>query len=130
MRERRCLPTHRFYCLQGRMVGIVPHGFLSQRNPVCASPRWARFVLVPSALRLLLVGNFVAGRPPALDSFATSQRLSEPAVVGYQTGSRENGSGGKQRRIKMREIGHFIGGKAVKGTSGRFGDVFDPNTGE
>jgi malonate-semialdehyde dehydrogenase (acetylating) / methylmalonate-semialdehyde dehydrogenase len=31
---------------------------------------------------------------------------------------------------KMREIGHFVGGKAVKGTSGRFGDVFDPNTGE
>ncbi len=30
----------------------------------------------------------------------------------------------------MRDIGHFIGGKAVKGTSGRSGDVFDPNTGE
>ncbi len=30
----------------------------------------------------------------------------------------------------MREIGHFIGGKNVKGVSGRFGDVFDPNTGE
>ena len=30
----------------------------------------------------------------------------------------------------MREIGHFVGGKAVKGGSGRFGDVFDPNTGE
>src|SRR5689334_14597792 len=30
----------------------------------------------------------------------------------------------------MREIGHFVGGKAVKGVSGRFGDVFDPNTGE
>src|SRR5665213_3517678 len=30
----------------------------------------------------------------------------------------------------MREIGHFIGGKAVKGASGRTGDVFDPNTGE
>ncbi|MET0722584.1 MAG: aldehyde dehydrogenase family protein, partial [Tardiphaga sp.] len=30
----------------------------------------------------------------------------------------------------MREIGHFIGGKAVKGTSGRHGDVFNPNTGE
>ena len=30
----------------------------------------------------------------------------------------------------MREIGHFIGGKVVKGTSGSFGDVFDPNTGE
>src|ERR1700758_4766333 len=30
----------------------------------------------------------------------------------------------------MREIGHFIGGKAVKGSSGRFGDIFNPNTGE
>ena len=30
----------------------------------------------------------------------------------------------------MREIGHFIGGKRVAGTSGRSGDVFDPNTGE
>ena len=30
----------------------------------------------------------------------------------------------------MREVGHFIGGKVVKGTSGRLGDVFDPNTGE
>ena len=30
----------------------------------------------------------------------------------------------------MREIGHFIGGKRVGGTSGRSGDVFNPNTGE
>jgi malonate-semialdehyde dehydrogenase (acetylating) / methylmalonate-semialdehyde dehydrogenase len=30
----------------------------------------------------------------------------------------------------MREIGHFIGGKTVQDTSGRQGDVFDPNTGE
>src|SRR5262245_14489051 len=30
----------------------------------------------------------------------------------------------------MREIGHFIGGSPVKGTSGRFGDVFNPNTGD
>ncbi len=30
----------------------------------------------------------------------------------------------------MREIGHFIGGKEVKGGSGRSGDVFNPNTGE
>src|SRR6202040_42948 len=30
----------------------------------------------------------------------------------------------------MRDIGHFIDGKTVKGTSGRQGDVFDPNTGE
>ena len=30
----------------------------------------------------------------------------------------------------MREIGHFIGGKEVAGQSHRFGDVFNPNTGE
>src|SRR5438045_4335172 len=30
----------------------------------------------------------------------------------------------------MREIGHFVGGKQVKGGSGRSGDVFNPNTGE
>ena len=30
----------------------------------------------------------------------------------------------------VRELNHFIGGKAVKGTSGRFGDVFNPSTGE
>ncbi len=29
-----------------------------------------------------------------------------------------------------REIGHFVGGKTQAGTSGRFGDVFDPNTGD
>src|SRR3974377_893404 len=34
------------------------------------------------------------------------------------------------RRRFMREIGHFVGGNEVKGTSGRFGDVFNPNTGE
>src|SRR5437773_4703605 len=30
----------------------------------------------------------------------------------------------------MRDIGHFIGGKRVAGTSGRSGNVFNPNTGE
>jgi malonate-semialdehyde dehydrogenase (acetylating)/methylmalonate-semialdehyde dehydrogenase len=30
----------------------------------------------------------------------------------------------------MRDLTHFIGGQAVAGTSGAFGDVFDPNTGE
>ncbi len=29
-----------------------------------------------------------------------------------------------------KEIGHFIGGKRVAGSSGRFGDVFNPTTGE
>jgi malonate-semialdehyde dehydrogenase (acetylating)/methylmalonate-semialdehyde dehydrogenase len=30
----------------------------------------------------------------------------------------------------MRSIPHFVGGRAVEGASGRFGDVFDPNTGK
>jgi malonate-semialdehyde dehydrogenase (acetylating)/methylmalonate-semialdehyde dehydrogenase len=30
----------------------------------------------------------------------------------------------------MREIPHFVNGLALAGTSGRYGDVFDPNTGE
>ncbi|MCI5076134.1 CoA-acylating methylmalonate-semialdehyde dehydrogenase [Oricola sp.] len=30
----------------------------------------------------------------------------------------------------MREIGHFVGGKHVAGTSGRFSDVYNPATGE
>jgi malonate-semialdehyde dehydrogenase (acetylating) / methylmalonate-semialdehyde dehydrogenase len=30
----------------------------------------------------------------------------------------------------VKEIGHFIGGKIVQGTSGRYGDIFNPNTGE
>ena len=29
----------------------------------------------------------------------------------------------------MREIGHFIDGRRVAGTTGRHGDVFDPNAG-
>ncbi len=29
----------------------------------------------------------------------------------------------------IRELTHFVGGKHVKGTSDRFGDVYDPNTG-
>src|SRR5262249_58209164 len=36
----------------------------------------------------------------------------------------------RPREAPMREIGHFIGGKTVAGTSGRSGDVFNPNTGE
>ncbi|MBY9067648.1 CoA-acylating methylmalonate-semialdehyde dehydrogenase [Hyphomonas sp. WL0036] len=30
----------------------------------------------------------------------------------------------------MREVHHFVHGKAVAGTSGRFGDIYNPNTGE
>ena len=30
----------------------------------------------------------------------------------------------------MRDIGHFVDGRALAGNSGRFGDVYDPNIGE
>ena len=30
----------------------------------------------------------------------------------------------------MRTLGHFIGGKAVRGTSGRQGEIYRPVTGE
>src|SRR5258705_8725539 len=55
-------------------------------------------------------------------------------------GHDESGQRPRQKRLAnasadpteapMREIGHFIGGKTVAGTSGRSGDVFNPNTGE
>src|SRR4029453_3094148 len=37
---------------------------------------------------------------------------------------------GPRSQLTMREITHFIDGASVAGTSGRFGDVFNPNTGE
>ncbi|MFE2471460.1 aldehyde dehydrogenase family protein, partial [Streptomyces mirabilis] len=33
-------------------------------------------------------------------------------------------------RATVRELSHFIGGKHIPGTSGSYGDVHDPNTGE
>ena len=33
-------------------------------------------------------------------------------------------------RQRMKEIGHFVGGKPIAGTSGRFGDVYAPHIGE
>jgi malonate-semialdehyde dehydrogenase (acetylating)/methylmalonate-semialdehyde dehydrogenase len=35
-----------------------------------------------------------------------------------------------KEECEMTELSHFIGGKHVKGTSGRFADVFNPATGE
>lgn len=32
--------------------------------------------------------------------------------------------------MSVRELSHFVGGKRIPGTSGRFADVFDPNTGQ
>ncbi|MFJ8495404.1 CoA-acylating methylmalonate-semialdehyde dehydrogenase [Streptomyces sp. NPDC094038] len=35
-----------------------------------------------------------------------------------------------QDRAPVRELTHFVGGRHTPGTSGAYGDVFDPNTGE
>src|SRR5579862_6958728 len=43
-----------------------------------------------------------------------------------QHGSRNT----REELLSMREIGHFIGGKRVAGTSGRFADVYNPSTGQ
>src|SRR3954471_21739491 len=59
-----------------------------------------------------------AGRFPCRAACAITRRNESPGA-----------SGRKGVRL-MREIGHFIGGKQVDGTSGRSGDVFNPNTGE
>ena len=53
-----------------------------------------------------------------------------PRPVRPQCQSRLRGGRPIRRRTAMREIGHFIDGREVKGTSGRHGDVFNPNTGE
>src|SRR2546427_9973490 len=44
--------------------------------------------------------------------------------------SRENPMNTRDAALtKVRELAHFIGGKQVRGESGRFGDVFNPTTG-
>src|SRR2546429_9662256 len=42
----------------------------------------------------------------------------------------KKGSNRLSGRSFMRSIGHFIGGKEVKGASGRMADVFEPMTGD
>src|SRR4249919_1178571 len=37
---------------------------------------------------------------------------------------------GRPKSAPMRDISHFIDGASVAGTSGRYGDIFNPNTGE
>src|SRR5258708_12518230 len=51
-------------------------------------------------------------------AFPNAEKTAQHAV---KIGSREE---------RMRTIGHFIGGREVKGTSGRFADGFEPMTGD
>src|SRR5256885_7512457 len=85
----------------------------------------------------------ISGAAATMASIArprTALLRTRPSLTCYRNGSRGTGplpslavypspcaSAGDSA---MREIGHFVGGKEVKGTSGRFGDVFNPNTGE
>src|ERR1700736_6768891 len=77
--------------------------------------------------RALARGSAIRGgawaRRPDLDG-ATARAVA-PSRLRFGCGERSS-----SKEMTMREIGHFIGGKAVKGCSGRFGDVFNPNTGE
>src|SRR5262249_57952508 len=66
--------------------------------------------------------DFIVVTPPA--SRAAQAALSDMGNNGSPTRAE------RPREAPMREIGHFIGGKKVAGTSGRGGDVFNPNTGE
>ena len=63
-------------------------------------------------------GRRLAGLP-------ASGSLRYPLVNDRLTAARK-GEGGK-RCVRS---AHFVGGKQVKGGSGRHGDVFNPNTGE
>jgi malonate-semialdehyde dehydrogenase (acetylating)/methylmalonate-semialdehyde dehydrogenase len=62
---------------------------------------------------------------------APERRLPVGAWLRYAIGHMCDGAClRRQQENKMREIGHFVGGKEIKGGSGRFADVFNPNTGE
>src|SRR5262249_50023024 len=70
--------------------------------------------------------------PPSPDFIV----VTPPASRGAQAALSDTGNNGsptraeRPREAPMREIGHFIGGKKVAGTSGRSRGVFNPNTGE
>jgi malonate-semialdehyde dehydrogenase (acetylating)/methylmalonate-semialdehyde dehydrogenase len=74
----------------------------------------------------------MAGLGPAIRC-GTSAGVDGRDEPGHDDGEAMRHSVGQlaiPREADMREIGHFIGGKAVAGTSGRFGDVYDPAAGE
>src|SRR6478672_6294232 len=79
--------------------------------------------------RALFVWRASRKRGHAVSDGLTSVTARRPRTGRPRTGEQ------KQVRVRaggrvMRDIGHFIGGKEVKGGSGRLGDVFNPNTGE
>src|SRR5918911_2229385 len=65
-----------------------------------------------------------------LSASASPRRFPDRATCGMHGQHVSARVRGREQEDKMREIGHFIGGKEVKGASGRYGDVFNPATGE
>src|SRR3954449_6303392 len=62
---------------------------------------------------------------------APSCALPLEAGLAKQPGFGPEGDGpSSPGKIPMKELDHFIAGQHVKGASGRFGDVFNPATGE
>src|SRR5437879_1179462 len=66
----------------------------------------------------------VFGLPSASARPVSTSRQPSPATGAAAVSSPASG------RIARRELYHFIAGKQVNGASGRFGDVFNPSTGE
>src|SRR5712664_481377 len=81
-----------------------------------------------------------AARVASMARPKTALLRTRTSLICYRNGSRGTGplpsrdlypsSCASAGEKPMREIGPIFGGKDVKGTSGRFGDVFNPNTGE
>jgi malonate-semialdehyde dehydrogenase (acetylating)/methylmalonate-semialdehyde dehydrogenase len=87
--------------------------------------------------------GFQFARPIVVPALAAScgcarapGRLFGPGSLRYhtadrtQTASQDSAAKAAAGSTLMRDVGHFIGGKQVAGTSGRTSDVFNPNTGE
>src|ERR1700747_962319 len=56
--------------------------------------------------------------------------VNEPAATANECQNRDSSQNPQVVEERMRMIGHFIGGREVKGTSGKFADVFEPMTGD
>src|SRR5260221_49513 len=102
----------------------LAYGHHEDRTPIYGyePTREAAYQSIRSAAGELTAGLFCRRLPPA--SRAAQAALSHTGNDGSSTRAK------RPREARMREIGHYIGGKKVAGRSGRSGDVFNPNTGE
>ena len=116
---RRCLAASEIAGIRGGVAHAIDEtvAIFYERHGFIRSPLGERVTLMPIATVRSLVRRYYP-RDRCRKKQHNGVNRSGPSAVRIP------------RRKPMREIGHFIGGKQVKGTSGRHGDVFDPNTGE